>query len=801
MAPQSLETRYLVNDLIRNRGVNLALLLILTMSAFLMSTGAVVMERLVGSVDALMEQAQPPHFLQMHKGELNPDALSAFATQHQEIESWLIEDMLGFDGAAISWSQPATGTSGDLSDSRIDNLFVTQNDSFDFLLDEEGRIPQPTAGEVYVPVVHQQGQGLRGGDEIVIRTNSGAHSLRVAGFVRDAQMASSLSSATRFLVSGENFQELVAAGGGDPEVIVEYRLTDPALASQFQTAYESDEALPKNGQAVTHQMIRLVNAFSDGLVALALVFISALLMAIAMLSLRFVIRGTVEEEVHEIGVMKAIGLPHRSIAGLYLTRYRAMALAACIIGGGLSLSVAQLLTRAMQQHYADAPAGPMTFLAPALALLLVYLVVVAMCRGVLRGLRRVEVVGALVHGSVLDEKRTARRARKAARRARRTHLTQAGDSSINQRLARLDLRADLASWALIPAVFALAALAMVLPTNLLTTFESPRFVTYMGAPEGDLRVDIQFTDDAPALHQRILHRMLADDRIVDISDSASTLHQTWHDGSWEAIRVQVGDHAGDSLHFLSGGAPGQHEIALSVHNASHHSLSVGNDMTLGRPGSDATHTVTVSGIYQDVTSGGRTAKMHGAVPPDAESFVILAGVTPGADAAAIAAEYTTAEPTATVLPMREYVNETLGSITNAFRSAAILATVLGIGISLAITVLFITLRVTRERSRMGVLTALGFSTRELMGQIMMKVLVMVSLGAVVGTVLAMTLGESLVGALIALSGLGITRLDFIVNPWLVYLAYPLLLIATGCAGALALTSRLRVADKSEWLRS
>ncbi len=166
MRPRSLELRYLVNDLVRNKGVNLAILLILTMSAFLMSTGAVVMERLVGSVDALLEQAQPPHFLQMHKGELDTEALSAFAGHHPEIESWLVLDMLGFDGAAISWHQPSTGESGSLSDSLIDNLFVTQNGDFDFLIDEAGNIPQPSRGEVYVPVVHQQGQGLQRGDEV-----------------------------------------------------------------------------------------------------------------------------------------------------------------------------------------------------------------------------------------------------------------------------------------------------------------------------------------------------------------------------------------------------------------------------------------------------------------------------------------------------------------------------------------------------------------------------------------------------------------------------------------------------------
>lgn len=453
MKNDSLYLRYAYGDLVKNKGVTAALFVIVTMSAFLMATGAMVMERSVGSVDALFAQAKPPDFLQMHKGGYDAEALAGFADDHPEIESWLIEDMLGFDGSAISW-QGQTGrvASGDFSTSLIDNLFVTQNEDFDFLLDEAGAIPRPSLGEVYVPVGYRQDFDLQTGDELEVRTDSGSQALTIRGFVRDSQMASSLSSATRFLVSEEDFADLASAGGGDREVIAEYRLSDTAKVSRFQTAYESDEALPKNGQAVTYQMIRLINAFSDGLVALALVFVSGLLMIIALLNLRFVIRGTLEDEVREIGVMKAIGLPHKTITSLYLSKYRVMALVGSLLGGGLAIIATRLLTRGVQVNYAVAPVGLMTFLAPASALLLVYLLVVAMCRGVLRAVRRVEVVGALVHGSTLNEKQSARRAKSLARRARRTDLASGGGGDMNRRLAMLDLRAEVRQWFLIPIV-------------------------------------------------------------------------------------------------------------------------------------------------------------------------------------------------------------------------------------------------------------------------------------------------------------------------------------------------------------
>ena len=80
--------RYSLNDLKRNWGVNTALMAILVLSAFLMATGCMVMERLLGGINQLFEEAKPPHFLQMHTGDYDTKALDDFAAAHPEIESW-----------------------------------------------------------------------------------------------------------------------------------------------------------------------------------------------------------------------------------------------------------------------------------------------------------------------------------------------------------------------------------------------------------------------------------------------------------------------------------------------------------------------------------------------------------------------------------------------------------------------------------------------------------------------------------------------------------------------------------------
>ncbi|MFI7454502.1 FtsX-like permease family protein [Nonomuraea sp. NPDC049714] len=796
---ERLYLRYAINDLGKNKGVNAAVIAILILSAFLMATGSMVIERLTGSISQLSEQGKPPDLMQMHLGEYDEAALERFAADYEaEIGAWLIEDMLGFDSTSLSWARPETGEYGDLAASRIDNLFVTQNEEFDFLVDDTGDVVEPAAGEVYVPVLYQEQYGLGAGDVLTIHTDSGAHELKVQGSVKDSQMAASLSPSSRFLIHPEDFEALRQGGGATPEIIVEYRLPPGGDAGALQTAYEGARGLPTNGQTITGQQLRIISMLSDGLVAFALVFVSLILVAIALLNLRFVIRGTLEDDVREIGAMKAIGIPNRAISRLYLTKYSILTLVACAVGGLLAVVATNALTQGIRTNFAPAPVGIWTFLVPLIALAAVYVIVVGICRRVLRGVRRIEVVNALVHGNTLDERQTARRAKRQARWVRRTGLASSG-AGVNRRLALLDLLAEGRAWVLVPIVFGLTAVLITLPANLVSTFESPRFVTYLGAPERDLRADVQFQEDVDEVKDRLVATMAEDDRLTDVQTYAYVDHSADSEDGRARLRVEVGDRSGEAgVRFSEGDLPRDGQIALSVLNADKYQVGVGDDLTI-YDGDEPT-TVQVSGIYQDITDGGHTAKMNGEVTAGASAYTVYANLADdGTDAGGIADEYDAQFPTAGVKPTQEYAQETLGVLIDSLRRAAWVALVFGLGVAVLITSLFLKLRLTRDRSKMGVLSAVGFSARELVGQARIKTLLTVAVGTVVGLVFAATAGQSLASAGLAAVQVGITDLTFIPNPWLVYVLYPLLLLGAGYLGVALLTAGIRRADKSQWL--
>lgn len=74
--------------------------------------------------------------------------MTTFAGEHPEIESRLIEVMLGFDSVALSWRRSSSGRFRRLSSSPIDNPNVTQNKDFDVLLDGVCAVVQARADRV-----------------------------------------------------------------------------------------------------------------------------------------------------------------------------------------------------------------------------------------------------------------------------------------------------------------------------------------------------------------------------------------------------------------------------------------------------------------------------------------------------------------------------------------------------------------------------------------------------------------------------------------------------------------------------
>ena len=185
-------TKLIWNDVRQNKLLSAATVFFMTVSAMMLGLTALLFSGLLGSVNALMEQAQVPDLLQMHTGALEESQISRFAGEHPEIDQWQICRFLN-----LSNSQVALGGHS-LLDSTQDNGLCVQSEHFDYLLDMDNNRPHVLPGQVYVPVCYRVRYDLNIGDTMQI----GGEGLTIAGFLRDSQMNSMMASSKRFLEIG-----------------------------------------------------------------------------------------------------------------------------------------------------------------------------------------------------------------------------------------------------------------------------------------------------------------------------------------------------------------------------------------------------------------------------------------------------------------------------------------------------------------------------------------------------------------------------------------------------------------------
>lgn len=336
---------------------------------------------------------------------------------------------------------------------------------------------------------------------------------------------------------------------------------------------------------------------------------------------------------------------------------------------------------------------------------------------------------------------------------------------------------------LLLAVLTICAFTLIVPANVVTTLDDPRFATYLGVGEADFRLDIR----AGSAQTEPVAKAVKSDPAVKRSVvlESHRLQVKTPTGEWESLLVEFGDHTVFPLTYRDGGAPTRtDQVALSWTEAKELGLDVGDPVTLRVEGKE--RKLTLCGIYQDITNGGKTAKATFSVPGESLWSVVYVGLAEGQQVDATVDRYSKSFPGVKVTDINDYAGQTLGATTSQMRLLATAAVVLGCGLAFLATTLFAVLVVARERGQIATLKAVGASDGDIRRQYLVRFGALAVLGLVLGTILASTAGEAIFK--VAMGSLGAPGVAFLPNPWLAWLALPLL-VALVVAGAALLALR------------
>lgn len=756
--------RLIRNDLLKSKVITLTTMIFVAAAAMLVSLASILVVNLLGSLDTLMTQAKTPHFMQMHSGEMDTARLKAFAEQNSNVDDFQVLEFLNIDGAKILLGDNS------LADSVQDNGFSIQSEKFDYLLDLDGNVISVSDGELYVPISFMRGNTTKVGDKAVI---SGKE-FTVAGFLRDSQMNSTLSASKRFLVSENDYAEIKKLGS--VEYLIEFRLKDLSKLGAFEQAYIS-AGLEANGPAVTYSLFQMMNALSDGMMIAVILLVSALVVAIAFMCIRFTLLAKIEDDYREIGVMKAIGLRVSDIKKIYLAKYATIAAAGSILGFAISFVFQGMLLENIRLYMGESDNSSLAYVLGIIGILLVFFAIIAYVNGVLRRFRKISAAEAIRFGTSQEKNAGTKRFNLSGNRLFNTNIF----------LGVKDVLSRKRIYVTMLAVLVISSFIMIVPQNLYNTISSNSFITYMGIGNYDMRIDIQQTDNIPEKAAEIIKTMNSDSAISKYAVlTTKTFKAKMEDGSEESIKVELGDHSIFPIEYSEGKAPAaEDEIALSAINADGMSKKVGDVIKLVIDGKEKNF--TISGIYSDITNGGKTAK---AVFTDHSADIMWSIVSAELSDQSLVdnkvSEYADRFGFAKVSDIDEFVTQTFGSTISSVEKASYAAIAVALIITVLVTLLFMKMLVAKDRYSIAVMKALGFTNSDMKAQYVSRSVFVLIVGIVLGTLLANPLGEMLAGAVI--SSFGASTFEFAVNPLWAYLLCPLMMVCSVLIATLIGTS-------------
>lgn len=756
-------TRLLKADLARSAVVAATLTALIALAAALVSASTSLIVDTTSATTRLSQRAKAPDLIQMHTGQVSSREIDDWAATRSEITDHEVIKTLPVPRQEL-WINGASQ-----ADSYQEPAFVTAPQRIDLLLDEDGNPIHPGPGQVALPIHYRAVGAADVGDTITVDAGDWQMDLEVVGFLRDAQMNAPMVPSKRLVVSPEDFASL-EEHISDPEYLIEFALADSARPRAVIDAYK-EAGLPSTGISVDSSIVLLMNALSTMLIAAVALVVALMLAVVAMLALRYTVLAAIEADLAQIAVLKAIGAPQHRIRRLYLLKYLTLTLAGAAVGYAAGLPLASALGAPALLYLGTPPTTVWSVGLPIAMVVGLAGTIVGFTRTTLRRLDRVSAVQALRSGTSGALRRRRHRWRLAA--SRRMPVQQ-----------WLGVREALRpSNALLLGILALCTFTMVLPVNVATTLDDPRIATYLGVGETDLRIDVRTgTQDLGAVESALT----ADDRIAK---HATVLRRGYKmrapGGDWESVLIDIGDHGAFPMKYMSGRAPtGQDEVALSYNQARATGSEVGSTVTVSTSQGD--RDLTVTGVYQDITNNGSTAKATFDDGAPALWQIIYADMQDKSQEAAVADDLHRDLPGVQVTAMSDYTSQFFGATTAQVRIIAAMACAVALGLSFLITVLFAVLVLSRERRQVGVLRALGCTRRAVAGQYLTRFGVLALAGTALGLLLASTLGETAIGAV--LGSRGAPNMVLLPRPWLVGLVLPAALVAT-VTGAVALALR------------
>jgi putative ABC transport system permease protein len=663
----------------------------------------------------------------------------------------------------------------------INPVFVLSDDEMPvkYFDNDNNVIKSVEKGTFYSTSVFTKDLGAKVGDTFEIDSDNVHITLKYMGRLKGALIQEAESSCPFILLNSEDFDVVDKAYGvNNFNRKTLYINTDNFDAlTEFTKEHEDMYGLH------SRESEKDIYLF-DMLAAYIMMMISVVIMLASFVVLRFTIGFTIQEEFREIGVMKAVGVSNGSIRRIYIVKYFALAVAGAFIGFFASIPLSNMMLATVSKNMVLSSEN--SLLINIMSAAGIVGMIVVFCYLCTRRVNKLSPIDAVRSGQTGERFR-----KKSIMHLGRSKLPTTGFLAVN------DISSAPKQFLIITVVFTLCMLMMTLMSTFADTLKSEKLFRSFGAQESHISI-IDSHLYAPLCFENDGYKKVFEDveKMLDDTGIKAKYSTTFGDAfeteykDKKSTRIMYGITKGninDDIICDEGSAPQKaDEIVLTGYAMNELGAGIGDTIKAHIGSKD--YEFIITGKVSSFWNNGRAAFLY----KDFDSSEILAQSLTGVQLR-LDGEPDDDEIKADIKKLKEYLDSDqvctngdavkmmtqMSDTLNAIKKMMMIITVI---VTALIVVLMERSFISREKSEIALMKAVGVQGRSITFQHMFRFVIVAVLACIVSSALILPLSNVMMGWICSMIG-DISNVSVDFRPAEVFAVCPAILIGVAVIGS------------------
>ena len=636
------------------------------------------------------------------------------------------------------------------------------------------QVKAPEKGEAYVPISFIAKYDVEIGDIYHLKTDKADFAFKISGLVEDLTQTNMISIGEHNIyLNKSDFNILKQTSENNPDQFhfnhmiyfdVNEEFANVPMNEMFKRVQAETGLRDKSGFFGNDTLLIFFASIISYLIIFAILIFIIIMFIASILISNFSVASSIEEEYKNIGVLKAVGLKNRSFSFVYIFSYISVMIMGLIAGLLLSIPIYSTITPYLFDVTSMLPYNQIVILPTLIGFFVFALILLGF---LLIQLRK---VGKIVPSKALREGKQANRSSSGAK----IKLSRPG---LNLKLSIKQFTSAAKSY--IGTIFVVAFLFFFVLVSLsLTTVMTPdRMMSEFWGFDWDL-ITIYDSQEQYEENNQAIRKIIEED--VEINDSyivyqslVSTLEQKV--GAFILAEKDMDQ----MTSILAGRAPqGDTEVAITKILADNAQIEIGDSIEVKY--GDKSSDFVVTGFFQTINQAGQAMTFTDslierlAISDEnlyAQEYFIIDNQDKGKDIAKNINEQFPDIEVENVVEMWE----SYGLMAAGFDYLAILIVALSIVFAIISSFLLAEKIFSKEESDFGVLKAIGIKDSSIRRIFSLRFIVIGLIGLVIGSLLFLLIGNSLLSSLSVL--MGISQIQVVLPQILVAVTSVLLVFA------------------------